>query len=112
MKANKSSRCFVRIRERRQLIYMESKEKRKVEKPRMPRTAKKVSSKDLINQMDDMGVEIKDNEEVTIVLTQIIWLILLAVQFKKKSRNIILCKKPAIWYYTRIYCLESILTDR
>ena len=55
-----------RIREKRQIIMLESKEKRKVEKPRLPRTAKKVDSNSIVNTMAEMGVDIEDNEQVRV----------------------------------------------
>ena len=57
--------CFRRIREKRQLKVMESREKRKVEKPRMPRTAKKVERKRLEGEMAEMGVDIENPDEVS-----------------------------------------------
>ena len=52
-----------RIREKRKLIMMESKEKRTVEKPRLPRTAKKLNVKRMAAEMGELGLEIEDGEE-------------------------------------------------
>ncbi|KAK2142393.1 hypothetical protein LSH36_962g00043 [Paralvinella palmiformis] len=57
-------KCCYEIREKRQIIMLESKEKRKVEKPRLPRTAKKVDSNSIVNTMAEMGVDIEDNEQM------------------------------------------------
>ena len=43
---------------------MESKEKRTVEKPRLPRTAKKLNVKRMAAEMGELGLEIEDGEEV------------------------------------------------
>lgn len=53
-----------KIREKRKIIVLESREKRKVEKPRIPRTAKKVDKQRLENEMEDLGVEI-ENKNMT-----------------------------------------------
>lgn len=51
------------IREKRKLITLESREKKTVEKPRLPRTAKKLSVKRMEKEMEDLGVEIQDKDE-------------------------------------------------
>ena len=43
---------------------MESKEKRTIEKPRLPRTAKKLNVKRMAAEMGELGLEIEDGEEV------------------------------------------------
>lgn len=50
------------IREKKQLIVMESKEK-DVHGPRMPRTATKVERKKLEKQMGDLGLDMDDKDE-------------------------------------------------
>lgn len=57
-----------RIRERRKLQIMESREKRKVEKPRMPRTAKKIQTKRMETELGQIGLEIEPDEDVSFVL--------------------------------------------
>ena len=53
------SDCAVdRIREKRVLKVMESREKRKVETPRLPRTAKKVPSTRMESEMAELGVPV------------------------------------------------------
>ena len=54
--------CF-RIREKRNLAILESREKRRIEKPRLPRTAKKVSADVVEQTMGDLGVEIDVQDE-------------------------------------------------
>jgi len=43
---------------------MESQEKRTVEKPRLPRTAKKLNVKRMRAEMGELGLEIEDGAEV------------------------------------------------
>ena len=43
---------------------LESKEKRKIEKPRLPRTAKKVDANSIVKTMAELGVVVEDNDEV------------------------------------------------
>jgi len=45
------------------LIVMESREKRRVEKPKLPRTAKKLNTKKMASEMEELGVEVDDGEE-------------------------------------------------
>ena len=45
-------------------MVLESREKRKVEKPRLPRTAKKMVASDMEKQMEDLGVVFEDKEKV------------------------------------------------
>jgi len=45
---------------------MESREKRKVEKPRLPRTAKKIETKKMERQLGQLGLEIVPDEDVSI----------------------------------------------
>ena len=54
-----------RIRERRKLQIIESREKRKVEKPRVPRTAKKIQTKKMETQLGQLGLEIEQDEAVS-----------------------------------------------
>ena len=51
-----------RIKDKRKLMMMESREKRRVEKPRLPRTAKKIDTSRMSREMGDLGVEM---DEVT-----------------------------------------------
>ena len=46
-------------------MKIESHEKRKVEKPRLPRTARKISTSELQSQMDNVGVDIDKSEEAS-----------------------------------------------
>ena len=43
---------------------LESREKRKVEKPKLPRTAKKLNTKRMTEEMGELGVDIDTGEEV------------------------------------------------
>ena len=43
---------------------MESREKRRVEKPRLPRTATKINPKTVATEMKKMGVDMKDMANV------------------------------------------------
>ena len=56
--------CY-RIRERRKLQILESREKRKVEKPRLPRTAKKIQTKKMEAELGQLGVEIEPDDDVS-----------------------------------------------
>ena len=58
---------FCRIRERRKLQILESREKRKVEKPRLPRTAKKIQTKKMESELGQLGIEIEPDDDVSIV---------------------------------------------
>ena len=54
------------------LKVMESREKRKVETPRLPRTAKKVQSTRMESEMADLGVPVDTGDKevsVTVVMT-------------------------------------------
>ena len=55
---------FYRIRNKRKLIMMESREKRRVEKPQVPRSAKRVSSKQMQGELEDLGIEMDEKEQV------------------------------------------------
>lgn len=50
---------------------MESQEKRTVEKPRLPRTAKKLNVKRMAREMGDLGLEIDDGKEVCFICLHI-----------------------------------------
>lgn len=52
-----------KIRQKRKLITMESGEKRSRQGPRVPRTAKKISAKDIEETMESMGVEFENKSE-------------------------------------------------
>lgn len=47
-----------RIREKKKIMIIESREKRKVEKPRMPRTAKKMKTTTMETELGAMGVDV------------------------------------------------------
>ena len=49
-----------RIREKRQLITMESRERKKCAKPRLPRSAKKLDANRMEKEMEELGVDISD----------------------------------------------------
>lgn len=51
------------IREKRQLITLESRRKKTIQKPRLPRTAKKLDIKRMESEIEDLGVEIQDKDE-------------------------------------------------
>ena len=55
-----------KIREKRQLITLESREKRKVEKPKLPRTAKKLDTKRMTAEMGELGVDVDMGDETHI----------------------------------------------
>ena len=59
---------FCRIREKRKLIVMESREKRKVEKPRMPRTGKKMDTDRMKDELGELGLEVDSDEEVSFLV--------------------------------------------
>jgi len=44
---------------------MESREKRKVEKPRLPRTAKKIETKKMKVELGQIGLEVEHDEDVS-----------------------------------------------
>ncbi|KAL4229360.1 Nucleolar GTP-binding protein 1 [Mactra antiquata] len=52
-----------RIREKRQLITLESGEKRRIQRPRVPRTAKKIDVKQMEESMEELGVEMDGSDE-------------------------------------------------
>ncbi len=45
-------------------MILESREKRKVEKPKLPRTAKKLDTNKMKGEMEELGVEVEDQGEV------------------------------------------------
>ena len=47
---------------------MESREKRKVEKPRLPRTAKKLDTNKMAAEMGDLGVDVDTKGDVSVSL--------------------------------------------
>lgn len=57
--------CFNRIREKRQIIVMESREKRRVEKSRMPRTGRKVNPNEMEEELGKLGVDFDSSKEVS-----------------------------------------------
>lgn len=52
-----------KIRHKRQIITLESGEKRRIQRPRVPRTAKKIDSKKMEESMEALGVEIENKDE-------------------------------------------------
>ncbi|XP_060572801.1 GTP-binding protein 4-like [Ruditapes philippinarum] len=52
-----------KIRNKRQIITLESGEKRRIQRPRVPRTAKKIDSKKMEESMEALGVEIENKDE-------------------------------------------------
>lgn len=58
-------RTASKIREKRMLITMESREKKKNEKPRLPRSAKKMNVTDMEESLGAMGVEFDSDDEET-----------------------------------------------
>ncbi|CAD5123844.1 DgyrCDS12150 [Dimorphilus gyrociliatus] len=52
-----------KIREKRKIITLESREKRKIEKPRLPRTAKKIDTGDIQKELGELGLDIEDNDK-------------------------------------------------
>jgi len=65
--------CICRIREKKRIIILESREKRKVEKPRMPRTAKKMKTKTMESELGAMGVDVDSSENVGFQLIAFFW---------------------------------------
>ncbi|KAK3106433.1 hypothetical protein FSP39_019818 [Pinctada imbricata] len=55
-----------KIREKRKIIVMESREKRKVEKPRLPRTALKATKRKMEEELGELGIEIESDSETHI----------------------------------------------
>jgi hypothetical protein len=53
-----------RIRTKKAIIKQTSNEKRTIEKPRLPRTARKMSTTELVDQMDAVGVDVDKSDEV------------------------------------------------
>lgn len=56
-----------RIRQKRKLKIVTSREKRRVEKPRMPRTAKKIDPKTMVAEMGQLGVVIDQDDETVCI---------------------------------------------
>lgn len=52
-----------KIRNKRQLITLESREKRRIQRPRVPRTAKKINAAEMEKSMETVGVEIDNKDE-------------------------------------------------
>jgi len=52
-----------KIKEKRKIITMESREKRKVEKPRLPRTAKRIDTDRMKKEMGDLGLDVEDDTD-------------------------------------------------
>jgi len=50
------------------LQIIASREKRKVEKPRLPRTAKKIQTKKMEAQLGQLGLEIEPDEDVSVYI--------------------------------------------
>lgn len=50
------------IREKKKIMILESREKRKVEKPRLPRTAKKIQTKTMESELGERGVDVDSSE--------------------------------------------------
>jgi hypothetical protein len=48
---------------------LESGEKRRIQRPRVPRTAKKIDSKKMEESMEALGVEIENKDEVNLQST-------------------------------------------
>ncbi len=57
---------FCRIKDKRKIMILESREKRKVEKPKLPRTAKKLDTNRMKGEMEELGVEVEDQGDVSI----------------------------------------------
>jgi len=53
------------IRERQQLKIIASREKRRIEKPRMPRTAKKITEKEMKTTMSEVNLDVDMSAEVS-----------------------------------------------
>ena len=53
------SSSVLRIRDKRKLKIMASREKRRIETPRLPRTAKRVRASSVRTEMADLGVDMK-----------------------------------------------------
>lgn len=52
-----------KIRTKKAIIKQTSNEKRTIEKPRLPRTARKMSTTELVSQMDAVGVDVDKSDE-------------------------------------------------
>lgn len=52
-----------KIKDKRKLIVMESREKRRIEKPRLPRTAKKLDTNRMSREMGELGVDVDTEGE-------------------------------------------------
>jgi nucleolar GTP-binding protein len=52
------------IRDKRKIAILESREKRKVETPRLPRTAKKIETKKMETELEGLGIELEQDEGV------------------------------------------------
>ncbi len=53
-----------RIVDKRKLMVMESREKRRIEKPRVPRTATKLDTQRMSAEMGELGVDVNMDDEV------------------------------------------------
>ncbi|OWF41124.1 nucleolar GTP-binding protein 1-like [Mizuhopecten yessoensis] len=52
-------RTAKKIKEKRKIMIVESREKRRINKPRLPKKATKIDTKDMANDMGEMGVEVE-----------------------------------------------------
>ena len=75
-----------RIREKRQLITIESREKRRVQRSRLGRTAKKVDAKKMEASMEELGVVIDNKDEVSSVYMMVPAYILFVGLYKLRQR--------------------------
>ncbi|XP_069119570.1 GTP-binding protein 4-like [Argopecten irradians] len=53
-------RTAKKIKEKRKIMVIESREKRRINKPRLPKKAKKVDTNDMVANLEDMGVEMEE----------------------------------------------------
>ncbi|XP_060074970.1 GTP-binding protein 4-like [Ylistrum balloti] len=53
-------RTAKKIKEKRKIMMIESREKRRINKPRLPKKAQKIDTKSMVTDMEEMGVEIEE----------------------------------------------------
>ena len=87
-----------RIRERRKLQIIESREKRKVEKPRLPRTAKKIQTKKMEAELGQIGLEIEHDEEVSVYFVVFGWFACSVAISVTIVFNGCLCVFASLWF--------------
>lgn len=82
-----------RIREKRKLKVLESRERRRIEKPRVPRSAKKIDTDEIQKELGDLGLDIDASEEVNF-------------------KSVFHLKLNALWFLNLVISKQSLALER